>query len=78
MKKKIVALVGGLTMVALSVAFFANKSDAQTSLLMQNVEALANSELNPYCPNGCVAGNETCYCYGYVEHAREHDWGDLF
>ncbi len=65
MKKKIVALVGGLTMVALSVAFFADKSDAQASLLMQNVEAIAQNEggTTGCCPGGgiCIIGGTAIY-----------------
>lgn len=61
MKKKLIVLASGLMLVALSVAFFANKSqDSQTSLLMRNVEALANDE---------SGGGRQVTCY----NARYHE-----
>ena len=45
MKKKFVILTGSLMIAALSVAVFVNKSqDAEKSLLMRNVEVIAQNE----------------------------------
>ncbi len=45
MKQKLVILTGSLMVAALSVAVFANKSqDVEKSLLMRNVEAIAQDE----------------------------------
>ena len=43
-------------------------------LALANVEALADGEINPDCPNGCVKGAGGCFCYEYYPHFKEYDW----
>ncbi len=43
-------------------------------LTLANVEALADGEINPLCPNGCVEGDDVCYCYGFHFPFREVKW----
>jgi hypothetical protein len=51
------------------------RQDLQLSdLTLTNIEAVAN--INPLCPNGCVAGEEDCYCYGMHYKSEEYDWGE--
>jgi len=48
--------------------------------VMLNVQSLKNNvanakdEINPECPNGCVAGSKGCYCYGWHYGLGEHKW----
>ena len=46
----VVALVGGINV------FNAQKSESLSDIALANVEALADDEINPLCPNGCVEG----------------------
>lgn len=36
----------------------------------------ANAEINPECPNGCLANGDGCYCYRHYDDLREKDWGN--
>ena len=76
--KKLIIFAGAMLLLAAGTAgFFANRPmSAQEALILKNVEAIAQGETNPECPNGCHEGYLTCHCYGTVENAREHDWGD--
>lgn len=33
--------------------------------------------INPWCPNGCVAGDKGCFCYNYYPYYTEFDWGQI-
>lgn len=46
------------------------KAEALSDLTMDNVEALANSE-NDWCPNGCKANGDGCFCQGWQKKDRE-------
>jgi len=37
--------------------------------------AQATKKINPECPNGCVGGNEGCYCYDYYPYYSKANWG---
>jgi len=57
------------------VAFNMNlnsNGDGLSDIALANVEALANGEINPDCPNGCVAGSGGCFCYEYYEYYAEY------
>ena len=76
--KKII--LSGLFALALLVAagYAVNqsmKSDADLSdLAFMNVEALAKSDENDLCPNGCLDDGGGCYCYGWYEKYKEAPW----
>ena len=46
-----------------------------SDLALANVEALADDEENPLCPNGCVDNGSGCACNGiYVTTWKEYNW----
>ena len=50
------------------------KIDVMSDLALANVEALANdTEVNPWCPNGCVANGSGCQCYTWYGDLREYE-----
>lgn len=50
------------------------KSDVTLSdLALANVEALADDEINPLCPNGCITKKpKGCYCNGWYPNLQEY------
>lgn len=65
-----------LILVVLCVCFGSQqgnelKSLEMDQLLLNNVEALANNEENPLCPNGCFDNGKGCYCYQWYPTYRE-------
>lgn len=67
MKKKY--LFSLVVVAIMSLTFynvFQNKADIYLSdLALENIEALAQSEINPDCSNGCLTTSGFCYCYGW-------------
>ena len=61
----VVALISGINV------FNAQKSDSMSDIALANVEALADDEINPWCPNGCVANGNGCLCNGWHQYDRE-------
>ena len=67
---------------SLAIAFAAGYSvyasqqeKTMTDLALANVEALADDEINPLCPNGCVDNGSGCACNGiYVKTWKEYNW----
>jgi len=78
MKTKIfggIAIVAIAAAVALNVSISNQKQDKASMLALANVEALADGEINPDCPNGCIDGEPTgCYCKGDYPDLEEYDW----
>ncbi|HRR11042.1 MAG: hypothetical protein KBA42_06420 [Bacteroidales bacterium] len=35
---------------------------------------IANTPINPECPNGCKEGSGGCYCYQHYKDLREANW----
>jgi hypothetical protein len=70
MKKKI--LLGSIVAIAIIAAaswsLGSSKSEALSDVLSANVEALAKE--NPLCPNGCLAKDGFCICYGPFNYAE--------
>lgn len=64
----VVALVGGINV------FNAQKSESLSDIALANVEALADDEINPLCPNGCVEGGGGCYCFKKYPNLSEAKW----
>ncbi len=50
----------------------ANMTDAER-MMLANLEALTQAEINPDCPNGCKEPSGTCWCYGEVD-GTEAKW----
>ena len=77
MGKKLFATVL-VAVVAIAAGYNIYQSQNTVSLselALDNVEALANGEANPNCPNGCIAQEfEWCFCYTFIENAREARW----
>ena len=74
MKKKILSGVFALALLATAGlgVHKSMKSDAGLSdLALSNVEALANGEINPLCPNGCYDGGCGCLCYTWYPTYKE-------
>ena len=73
MKKNImkVAFVVAIAMVSGINVFNAQKSEGLSDIALANVEALADDEINPLCPNGCFDNGDGCYCNGWHPSYRE-------
>jgi hypothetical protein len=55
----VIAVVGAMIVSA------QNEKPQASLLLRQNIEALAGSEINPDCQNGCMEPSGHCWCNGY-------------
>lgn len=64
--KKIISCACAALIVGASLVVNSGKSSSE-DLLLLNAEALAEAEVNPACPNGCVEpyGN---WCFCFEEH----------
>jgi hypothetical protein len=60
--------------VAFNINAGLNSNDAQMDVALANIEALATSEINPDCPNGCHNNGDGCHCYDNYTNYREHVW----
>ena len=45
-----------------------------SDLMLANVEALADYEVNPDCPNGCTSSTSYCRCFQIYPNMREVHW----
>jgi hypothetical protein len=66
----------GVAAFAVAVAFNISAglgSNAQMDVALANIEALATSEINPDCPNGCLQSCGDCYCYQHY-YLEEKQW----
>lgn len=76
--KKIINLKNGLLIAILGLATlggfktYDQLSDVNSALL-KNAEALAASEINPDCPNGCLVSMGSCWCFRYYPN-KEASW----
>lgn len=74
MKKKVLS---GLFALALLVATGYGVNESMKSnvdlsdLALSNVEALANGEINPMCPNGCFDNGNGCLCHYWFPTYKE-------
>ncbi len=78
MKKKIItiAAIGSLVLFTAAYTFFSTEKNQVNSLMLENIEALAQSEINPDCPNGCIKGSGGCYCFTSYPQYKEYNWGN--
>lgn len=78
MKKKIVILAGALLLAAASFAVVSSQTNnSVNSLLVQNVEALAQNEgdINFDCPTGCYwTSGPGCLCYDWYPGIMPGPW----
>lgn len=51
--------------------FNAQKAETLSDIALANVEALADDEVNPLCPNGCVENGTGCFCNGWYPSYQE-------
>jgi hypothetical protein len=76
MKKNVLraAFVVALGLAAGFTAYSSQKDElALSDVLLENIEALASGETNPFCENGCVNTEPTgCYCYRLYETYAEY------
>jgi|AGTN01.2.fsa_nt_gi hypothetical protein len=74
MKKKFLSGIFALTLLV-TAGYGVNKSmksDVYLSdLALSNVEALANGEINPMCPNGCYSDGTGCLCHYWFPTYKE-------
>ena len=73
MKSKLFSV---LSVVAIAIMAGINVFKVQNQVRLsdvgiENVEALANNEINPLCPNGCLDNGCGCYCYNWYPTYRE-------
>lgn len=76
MKKMIkIAFVAAFAAIAGYGVYTNQKTDAMSDLVLANVEALAEYEVNPDCPNGCTYSvSSMCYCFKIYKDQREVHW----
>ena len=77
--KKIFLLFAAFIFVAVAgynIHLAQSNQNSDMSLADIAVMAQANGEINPDCPNGCVACGNGCWCYGWHRYDREFNWGD--
>lgn len=77
MKKSIIKFVSGALLLGglvFNLTFTNSQIDQDwIGLSLTSSTAVAQSEVNPNCPNGCLTYLGTCYCYG--THAyKEAKW----
>jgi hypothetical protein len=75
MKKKFLGLVA-IGVIAAVAAWNVSRNMNETAMsdtVLENVEALAE-EINPACPNGCVANGNGCDCNGWWPCYDEAKW----
>jgi hypothetical protein len=77
MKKKVLKVVAGATLVAImAVGMQMKNSKVNLFSTLDGFKsiALAQDEINSDCPNGCVAGLTSCVCYDYYVNLKEYKW----
>lgn len=72
MKKTIIRIAAAALLVGgLMFNFGLSNSNSDNELVTLKVvanTAVAQGEINPDCPNGCVSGNTGCYCFTWYEY----------
>ena len=73
MKKTILraTFVAAFAFVAGFGVYTSQQGKTMSDFILVNVEALANNEENPLCPNGCFDKGNGCYCYQWYPTYRE-------
>lgn len=73
MKKNLLKLVfvSAFAVVAGYSVYASHQKVEISDLAMANVEALAQNEENPLCPNGCLDNGNGCYCHQWYPTYRE-------
>ena len=75
--KKIFGFAAVVAMVAAAnVKMASNNNEELTALQLENIEYLAEAEINPDCPNGCHENGPGCWCRSWYPTYLEHNWGD--
>ena len=77
MRKNIIrtAFVAAFALMAGYNVYTSQHEKTMSDLALANVEALADDEENPLCPNGCVDNGSGCACNGiYVKTWKEYNW----
>ncbi len=77
MKKKIIAIaaIGSLVLLTAAYSIFSTEKNQVNSLMLENIEALAQSEINPDCPNGCLTTPGLCWCH-FTHPYKEATWNN--
>lgn len=73
MKKNIIrtAFVAAFALIAGYNVYTSQQGNSISELALANVEALADNEENPLCPNGCYNNGYGCYCYIWYTDYKE-------
>ncbi len=76
MKKKITIAALSSVFAIFSILSFSLPLTSTGEISLKNVEVMAkaNAQVNPECPNGCVACGEYCFCYRIYEGLKEYQW----
>ena len=70
-----IALVSAFAIAAGYNVYNSQEEVKLSEMALDNVEAIAQGEYNPMCPNGCVSNGNGCACNGiYVATWREYSW----
>jgi len=75
--KKIIIRIAAVVLLIGGIAFNFGLSNTNNNELvgldMVAKLSVAQANINPKCPNGCVSGNSLCWCYGPY-NLREAYW----
>lgn len=65
MKKNLLLTLAVVVAMSLTAynAFHNQEETELSAITLENVEALASSEINPDCPDGCLTTPGYCFCY---------------
>ena len=75
--KKIAIVSTCVLFISLCAVASYNQPSALSTLKLLNAEALAQSEINPDCPNGCHYDDTAdCFCHEVNAQAIDHVWPD--
>jgi len=66
MKKKVLFSIVAVALFAVAIGLNMQLNEKNT----------AKADINPDCPNGCVANGPGCYCYDWYPCLKEYNWGN--
>lgn len=68
--------IAAIVVTISSITYNSQKTTFMLSkIALENIEAIANNEIDPECPNGCLAKDGPgCYCRGDYPDLQEANW----
>lgn len=73
MIKKLISVAFVAAMLSVGAYSYTQSQQEKSinDLTLANVEALADGEINPFCPNGCLDNGTGCFCVYWYSTYRE-------